>query len=268
MKPHIPYGNVDYGFRMPILASDHYHLGAAQSLVAQVRRPDGKWKAFAPDYEAQADLYETQGCTVWGTQNIVETMDREAGKKTNYAEIFTYIKAGISPDGGGDPHAVAESIRKDGLVDQSYLPMPVTLEEFTDPHQITDKLNDIGHAWVDQNAFGHEWVFTTGRSKEERTALMRQSLRYSPLGASVSAWILEGDVYVDDGMPNNHWVEILEETATGWLAFDSYDTSFKTVSFDHDIQFCKRYSLKSRKPASRCPQSFCEIVKNLLHLNK
>lgn len=247
----------NYGFRPEniVIESDHYHLGATRSLPTEIIRPDRRWSPFVPDYEAQAPIFETDGCTVWGTQNCVEVLDRAIfGDKSNYAERFNYILGDVSPDGGGDPHAVAESIRTQGLVDQLELPMTETLDEFVQPNPMTEWYLAKGRKWLNHKAFGHEWVFTGGRSREVRTDLIRQALLYSPLGVSVSAWETGPDgTYVDGGRPNNHWVCLLEETPRGWLIFDSYDTGFKVLSFDHDIQFCKRYSLSAVKsPVGGC----------------
>jgi hypothetical protein len=76
---------------------------------------------------------------------------------------------------------------------------------------------------------------------------MKEALKYSPLGVSVTAWYEEDGVYVDRGQLNNHWCVcygyIEDEGETYWKIFDSYDHSTKMLHPDHNISFCKRYSL-------------------------
>lgn len=246
----------NYGFHPEkiIIESDHYHLGAARSLPTKEILPSGDWTPYTPSFESQAPGFETDGCTVFGTLHCLAGLERQAFVGApDWAERFTYINAGVSPDGGGDPHAVAESIRTQGVVPQSDLPMTATLDEFPTPSPMTEPYLSHGREWLAQRSFGHEWVFSGGQSRTARTALMRQALKYSPLGASVSAWELGPDgTYVDGGLPNNHWVSIFREIAEGWLAFDSYEKEWKTLDFDHNIQFCKRYSLSAVVAARPC----------------
>lgn len=243
----------NYGFRPENvrLDSDHYHLGAARSLPAVEVNPSRDWTAYAPSFEAQAPGFETDGCTVFGTLHCLAALETHmTGRRPNYAERFTYVNAGVSPDGGGDPHAVAESVRTQGVVPQEMLPMTATLDEFPTPNPMTEQYLSAGREWLTERAFGHEWVFTGGQSRAARTALMRQALAYSPLGVSVSAWqIGPAGTYVDAGLPNNHWVSVFREAEDGWLAFDSYEKAWKTIDFDHNIGFCKRYSLRAAAPA-------------------
>lgn len=240
---------MNYGFVKPVIESDHYILGAANSLPKIVLQADRKWKQFAPDYEPQAEKFETWGCTVWGTQNAEETLERRVfGNKPNYSERFQYNLCGINPP-GGDPHKVAESIRNQGMVDQELLPMTDSLEEFTKPRPVTDALLYIGQEWLNHKDFGHEWLFVGGTTDEVRKIVIREALQYSPIGVSVTAWYKSEGVYVDLGQPNNHWCVLLEEADNGWLIMDSYDQTFKVLSYSHKIEFAKRYSLKERVAA-------------------
>lgn len=227
------------------IESDHYHFGAARSLPAEVVLPSGDWTPFVPDFEAQDINFETDGCTVFGTMHCVIGLERHlAGENPNYSERFTYINAGVSPDGGGDPHAVAESIRTQGVIPQTELPMTETVDEFVQPDPMSDTYLAEGRGWLSTRAFGHEWVFTNGRPQDQRTTLMRQALQYSPIGMSVSAWELgPNGTYIDGGEPNNHWVSCFKDNGNGWLVFDSYEKEWKIIDYAHNIQFCKRYSL-------------------------
>lgn len=235
----------NYGFVPPTIESDHYMLGAELSLPKIILQSNRRWAEFAPDYEAQAEKYETYGCPFYGSMNAIETLERRIfGEKSNYAEAFNYTLSGVT--GPSDPHKALENMRKNGLIDQSFLPMPETYEEFCNPERITPKMIEIGKSWVKKRELGHQWVFANSVSDELRKSLIREELQYSPLGISVTAWHKDKGIYVDLGLPNNHWCVLLEEVAEGWLVLDTYDGSFKVVSFSHNIQYCKRYSLNKR----------------------
>lgn len=241
------YTPINFGFVPPIIESDHYVLGGAVSLPTVILQPDRQWDAFLPDYEPQfGDGWDTYGCSIWGTENATEILDyRVNGEKKNYAERPVYIGTHTRPP-GNDPHVIAEWIRKNGLVDEYVLPMTPTFEEFITPDPLPDTIIVAGGLWAKRSNFGHEWVFLNNVSKEEKKTRMMESLQYSPLGVSVTAWYEEGGIYVDQGFPNTHWCTCYGFTDRGWKIFDSYDHSQKIYSFDSEISFCKRYTIGNR----------------------
>lgn len=238
---------IDYGFIAPEIRPDHYVLGSSSPILGATVREDGQWDAFLPEYEPQAEGFETAGCTVWGTQNAIEALERARfGVRSNYSERFTYILSGIRPP-GGDPHLVAEVIRENGMVSDQLLPMTETFGEFVKPDPMEEGLMARARAFLSRYRFRHDWVFKGDLSKDTKSALMRGALRSSPLGISVSAWKREGEVYVDGGLPNNHWCVCYgwDDSKRAWKVFDSYDHSHKLYSYGSEVTFCKRYELEA-----------------------
>lgn len=233
-----------YGFVTPKIDDTHYVLGGFGSLPKVVIQPDGQWDAFLPVYEPQfGGGWDTDGCTVWGTQNAIETYIRKiCGREDNYSERYTYILAGIRPP-GGDPHKVAETIRGKGLIGQNELPMTTDFVSFTQPDPMTPQLLAKGQTWLDAFEFKHDWLYTKQPKQADRIALIKEALQYSPLAISVTAWHLDGDVYRDMGQPNCHWCVCFGWTDKGWKIFDSYDQTIKIYSFDSSIEYAKRYLL-------------------------
>ena len=219
-----------------------YELGGFNSLPKVVLNESGDWTPYLPKYEPQfGGGWDTFGCTVWGTQNAVEILLKKiTGIEYNFSERFTYILAGIKPP-GADPHHTIETIRKNGMIDDGYLPMTQTLAEFVQPDPMSANLLNKGLEF--KYELKHEYLWSGGLNKEDRINKIRECLKYSPLGVSVTAWYREGDVYVDNGLANNHWCVLFGEAPNGWKIFDSYDQSVKTISFDHKIQVCKRFYL-------------------------
>lgn len=256
---------VNYGFDPSTITieSEHFVYGGVASLPEVNLQPSKQWDAFLPDYEPQfGEGWDTFGCTVWGTLNATEILDhRVNGKKQNYAERPVYIGTHTRPP-GNNPHTIAEWIRGNGLVDELDLPMTSTFDAFVLPDPLPKVITAKGGLWRDRSDFGHQWVFQNNISHEEKTFKMMAELERSPLGVSVSAWYEDGDIYSDQGLPNNHWCACYGFTDKGWKIFDSYDHSKKIYSFDSEISFCKRYHLKQRSPYV-LPQSRFDWVKDI-----
>lgn len=236
------------GFVKPILDSTQYIMGAALSLNKDCLQADGQWGAYLPTEERQRqNKIETYNCTSFATLNCVEILiNKIYGRYENKSDRFLGLKAGTRPP-GNDPHTVAEAGRKHGFIPEDLLPFDSeidTLDEYYS-YQWSDMGTCIeqGQKFLQEYLFGHEWVTNGHMDKDRRIGLMKEALRYSPLGCSVSAWYEKGGVYVDMGQPNNHWTVIYGYNDTGWLCFDSYEPFRKTLSYDHEITFCKRYSL-------------------------
>ena len=226
---------MNYGFIEPLVDSTHWFLGKVKDKLEL--EPSGQWDEFLPEYEAQADKYETWGCTVWGWENFIETLDRRLfGVKSNYSERFIYAIAKIRKP-GANPHEIAEVIRKHGLIDNEILPMPETYEEFIKP--VPCSTLPKGQEWLKKYEFNHEWLWVGPQRKDIRTTILKEALKYSPVCVSVSAWFKNNGVYVDGGVPNNHWCLIYGWTDKGWKVFDSYDQSRKILSYDHNITMAK-----------------------------
>lgn len=239
-----------YGFVAPVIADDHYVLGAG-NLTKQVLQPNGDWSAYLPTREWQkTGEYDPHNCTVHGTQNAIEMLMRRLFNDTrDYAERFNTIIARIRPP-GADPHVAAENIRAYGLIEEHLLPQRTTVSEYLQPDPMTDDLLSKGAAWLAQFSFKHEWLWKFGLSEAQRTATLKDQLRYSPIGVSVTAWYEEDGVYVDKGLYNNHWVVLYGYNEKGWLIFDSYGYDVKVLSYKHNINFAKSFTITKVAPNS------------------
>lgn len=236
----------DFGYIEPEIKDEDYVLGAFTKLPKIELQKDGNWYPFLPRYEPQFnENFDSYGCTVWGTQNIIETfLKRLTGKEPNFSERFTYILAGIRPP-GSDPHKVAEVVREFGLIEDRELPFTARYDEFLKPEPMTADLLDKGQRFLKDFSFGHEYVFKNETDGFKRLSLMREALKYSPLGVSVTAWFEnERGEFEDQGQPNNHWCVLfrIDEFDRPWI-FDSYDQTIKILSKKHFIKTAKRYHI-------------------------
>jgi hypothetical protein len=233
-----------YGFVKPEITPDNWVLGSITA--PKIFEPQGDWTKYLPEKEIQAkNGVETYNCTSFGTLSIIETLiNRITSETKNYSDRFVGIMAGTKAP-GNSPHVVAEAIRKNRLLEEAILPFSDdirTIDEYysfkgANPQECKDKALEFPYE------LNHYWLWTHEQTKEERTEKIREALKYSPLGISVSAWYKKGDVYVDNSQPNNHWTMLYGEDKKGWKVFDSYDNTHKILSFDHNIEFAKGYHL-------------------------
>lgn len=258
----------NYGFEVPQIAPEEYTFGGGQ-FVGEILRPDGQWDDFLPIYEPQAEKYETSGCTVWGGQNQIETLHKYLfGVEPNYSERFNYILAEVTLS-GKSPHVTYETFRNSGLINHELLSVPETYEEFITPKpMIRDFLNE-GKKWLNQYEFKHDWVLTGTEDEEARIKILKEMLKYCPLGISVTAWYEQGGIYIDNSMPNTHWCVLYgyDEEKKLWKVFDSYDHSTKLLPFDHKISFAKRISLKKNPGRFDLIQKLVGFLYNLISLS-
>jgi len=240
--------NKNYGFDPNIIEilPEDWKFGARSDKT--VLQPDGQWDEYLPEFEPQASIYETSGCTVWGGENQIETyLKRVFDIEPNYSERYNYILARVTLN-GSSPQKPYESFRTQGLIEDAILPYSATYDEFITPSPMSKKYLNIGQKWADEWEYNHEWI--TSRDKSKIKGKIIEALQYSPIAVSVTAWFNEDGVYVDHGMPNTHWCLAYgyETRADGIYIkiFDSYDHSHKILHKDHHISHAKRISITKR----------------------
>lgn len=240
------------GFVEPKITETHYIEGDGRLLGATVLNPSANWEKSLPDFEYQAKMFETYGCTDWGLENQMQTHHKYLyGEEINYDERYIYNLVPINPP-GADPQDTYEAARRFGMI-SGFLPMTETLEEFKKPRPMTEPYLAEGKKWNLKYFFDHDWVLT-GEPDPEK---LRTKLKDSSLGVSVTAWIEENGVYVDKGQPNTHWCLLYKMDDTYYYIFDSYEPKLKRLPIkDHKICYAKRIVFRKRTP---------EEVKELIH---
>jgi len=208
---------------------------------------DGDWEPYLPKYEPQAEHFETNGCTVWGTQNQIETFyKRLYGIEPNFSERFNYLLTPVNPDRGVDPQKVYECIRKHGLIDHRLLPVTRTRAQFLDETDITNSMLAKGIHWRETHDFRHEWLW---RNPEKRPAnwkqLLKDALKTSPIGVSVTAWTENEYGLFVSLSGNNHYCLLYKIAdykghADCMFIFDTYDHTKKVLHPDHNVRRAKR----------------------------
>lgn len=224
----------------------------------------GDWEEYLPKYENQTTKlgHETSGCTVHGSQNQAETMLRFLyGGQPNFSERYTYNLVPINPDKGANPHVTHETIRKHGLIDERYLPMTDSIDEYLDRTAITKSLLAKGQYWLSLHDYKHEWLWE--KRPENWKELLKEALTTSPIAVSVTAWREVDGYYVSDNGGNNHYCLLykIDDDGAMWV-FDSYDHSKKRLHPDHNIRRAKRIFINRRTRVGS--QSMIRILKDVI----
>ena len=235
------------GYIEPEIQEEDYILGDGM-LQGEVLQPDGQWLDYLPDPELQKRRgVETSNCVGFNTlENVEILLKRKYGGVHNYSERALGIMAGTYPP-GNDPHKVAETIRKQGLVPEYELPFTeniLTVDEYYNPKPLPESLIQRGKEWLFWYDFKHEYVFDKGASLDEKHRSIIEALKYSPLGVSVFAWAQDANgVYQKLGR-DNHWTCLVGyKLGAYWLVRDSYEPHLKTLEWNYDFGIAKRYAI-------------------------
>lgn len=202
----------------------------------------GDWRLFHPKYEAQADKYETNGCTVWAVQNAIEMMEKyQTGMEPNFSEFFTIILAKIAPPGRASAYA-DKAIRDHGLIPADMLPLPDTEEAYLTNRTLSRYMLDEGLEWLNKWNFDREELFAGEIPRERQEAWIRYGLKRSPLAVGI------------DG--HRKLITYLDENNRATF-FDTYNHTAKEQNLkDVQIAECVRFYLAPRIHSRRSLKDF------------
>lgn len=257
-------GETKRGFIAPVITDDNYILGSDLSLGRDILQADGNWEKFLPSTERQRINIETYNCTSFATLNCFEILFRKIyGQQPEFSDRFLGIMAGTKPP-GNDPHTAAEALRKNGAIPEEMLPYSgdswQEYYSFKGASEITCRAK--GQELLSKYVLGHEYVFKGKLDKDK----MREALKYSPLGISAYAWETDAKgQYISKGQ-NTHWTVCYKIDDKGQVyVFDSYEPYYKVLSPDHEIEFCKRYSIT---PNTAPVDTYTPILKGIVETLK
>lgn len=235
----------------PIVLGEHFILGSSVSLGGgEILQPDGQWDEYLPTKDEFQTLTDRDplACTLFGTTNAIEILIRRVyGTERNYSDRWLAKATDTDKKGGNDPHAVAEFIRKNGVVEESVWPLKgiKTFAEFY--ANFPQNLYQLALSFISEFAFGHEWVPTYQVNIKEAQAALMEGLKYSPLGVSVYAWERrqDGIYYKPKNAPGDTHFPVCYGYEEGkyWKILDSYDQPLKRYTWDSIFGVAKRYTL-------------------------
>lgn len=233
------------GYVPPVLKSTDIRLGAISKMPSVIVNEKGDYSASYPKFESQLrPKFDSHGCTCYACNNAAEMYLKHVfGFDFDCAERYHYNILRIRPP-GADPLKVLQSMRDDGAIRESRLPVTDTFAEFITPDPMTLELLKEGRRF--KYKLWYETLWLGKISKAKRRAIIRDNARKGTIVFSVTAYFKKGDVYVDNGLDNSHLVAYGAERENGFEIFDSYEDDgkpIKIISFDHDIRFAARIVL-------------------------
>lgn len=126
---------------------------AGGTLPYEVMVPSGDWTPYLPPGEWQRNHYfDTFGCVSFSALNSIECQYKLlTGTERNFSDRFTVVMSGTIPGSGNYLWKVAESLRKDGAVDESLFPAPANYSQSTYytpvPIEVINKAKEFVQEW-------------------------------------------------------------------------------------------------------------------------
>ena len=199
---------INYGVLLGKRDSD-YTEGLIGGIIYEERLPSADWKPYLPTGEKQKDPLETMACVSFSALNVIETQIKFlTGQEPNYSDRFLAKMSNTTPQGNYQ-YLVADSIRKNGLVNQSDWPTPSTFVWNEYYAIIPQEIQDKGKKWLDYFDIQYEWLPSV-----EKSYLIEQ-LKHAPI-----------QIVINNG---THAVE-LYNIADVYKYFDSYEPYFKQTN--------------------------------------
>lgn len=205
--------------------------------------PTGQWKDYCPDMETQVFEWDTWGCVTFSSLNCLEILHNyQFGLgKYNFSDRFIGVLSGTIPGGGNSVQAVADTIRKCGLVKESDCPYVPRNEYYT----IDNETKDKGKAWLNDWAVNYKSVRPEHGTYTED---IMQALQNGPLAVGVGyANGATDDEILNPTSFQNHFVTLVGyEKGKYWLIMDSYSRQFKRYAWGYHFAGIFLYSLTNK----------------------
>lgn len=238
------------------------------SFTGEVLRPDGDWRPYLPNEEAQNKYgVESSACYVEASQRAIATiLEEQFGiKDSNFSARFNALLSNGTPQ-GGDPLRGGKSIKFDGLVDEAKMPFNEEITSWEDFHSWKGvniaELRDLGQKWVSRWRNNFKIVFEKDDELKLKYIKLRNALKYSPVPVSVSAWFEESGEYIKPkGMNDNHLtLAVYVDEKNRIHVWDSYSPYLKILCPNYECDFAMSWSVF--KLSDRI--SLIDWIKNLL----
>lgn len=263
---------VKQNFLYPKIKPEHYRLGAAN--MGPVIRENGNWSDFLPADEKQRRGVETSACYIYGQTHAIATMQEALFKMKDmdYSERFNALLSD-GTEYGGDPLVGADSIRRDGLVPESMMPLTDEVTSWSDYHSFKGVNENVcrtaGQLFKKRWKLNNYIVFERDESVEEKYKKLKEALKRGLVAISVDGWGTDGNgIYIKQkGARDNHMVECfyVDELNRPHF-FDTYEPFIKIGEPFYNSDFCLRWSVAKIEESKT--DGFWELLKKFFSFLK
>lgn len=207
----------------------------AGTLPYEVRNESGDWINYLPPGEWQRGTIDTMACVTFSALNCIETQYKFlTGEYRNFSDRFTAKMSDTQPE-GNYLWKVADSIRKDGIVDESAWATPSSFTWNSYYSEIPQEVRDQAKKFLEEWDIAYEWVDTS------KASLMTH-LKHAPIQVVIPG----------------HAVMNFYTTGQIITFFDSYEPFIKEVQ---NVMWALKYVLTRKKPNKKLMSE--TTVKNL-----
>lgn len=204
----------------------------------EVLNPSRQWtdELVKTEYQKSYNTnFDTFGCVTFSALNCIEILyKRKFGVEINYSDRFTAVMSNTIPGRGNFLRAVAESIRKDGLVLESDYPFVDNEKEYY--QEVPNELKKKAKTPALKLQIHWEWLHFNGW-QNERDEVLKDGLQYGPIQVSVPAWPKPvNGVYPRVFKVANHAVTLVGyKEKEYWIIFDHYANEIKHLAWNYLI---------------------------------
>lgn len=237
IKKIIPSGNHGYIYKKPL--KKDYKIGASP-IVEEVLQENGCWDDYLPEVEKQKRYggEDKMACVTFSALNTLEILHkRKYNVEKNWSDRFTAKISGTTKT-GNNLRNVAESIRKDGLVDEKDWGWEESWDEYY--KEIPNEIKQKGKDFLNNYLINYEWVPDVSPSS------LVSALKYAPLQVVVYWNAVDDDelYFADRKHAGNHAVSLYGYIpGYCWKIFDHYDQYLKKARWDFKFDYAFKYSL-------------------------
>ena len=248
-----------YGFIPSPQHTTDWQFGGLSGIEnREVLRSDGQWDSYLPPLEIQRnDSFDTMSCVTFSALNCLETLlRRKYDEEVNFSDRFTASMSGTTIQGNNFWN-VAESIRKDGLVEEShwpFLPFIKFIDDYLEkpPEQVQIEAKRV----YERFKISYESVWDTPEK-------LMDALQYAPIQVAFHAYcpVDTQGIHQRCAGRGNHAV-MLYGYVVGqyWKIYDHYERKLKQLAWDTVFYGAYKYDISKITPIAQPPMALKENV--------
>lgn len=255
MNEKLKYIEIKSNFKYPVITGRHYRFGS-NIFDSKILREDGDWRDYLPQEEEQyKNGVESSACYIEGQQHGIATILEERFNiiNSNFSSRFNSILSD-GTESGGDPLKGAESITKDGLIDELELPFSNEINTWDKFHSFygsdENRCRELGKEFLNKWKLNYDIVFDLNDDVATKYSKLREALKRSPVPMSVYGWVKnENDVYVKPhGRYDNHLVlcVYLDDNNCPYV-WDTYSPFLKKLEPMYNSDFAMRWWVEKKE---------------------
>lgn len=238
-------------FIYPDIKPQDFRFGSNQFIDVALRE-DGDWRNYLTPTELQRrNGIESSACYIEASQHAIAVIQEEQYTvlDQNYSARFNTQLSGATPY-GGDPLKGAESMRNDGLIDDSMLPFNDHINSFAEFNSFKNsneyECRLLGKDFLKNWKLNYDIVFERSDTLNAKYYKLKQALKYSPCPISVYGQTdFVGD-YVQkiEGMQDTHLTLATYVDEQNRIHIrDTYEPFDKILPVNYNPDFCMRWSV-------------------------